>query len=101
MSAATTAAPPASACKGARDLLELAIAHDWTVAWQPDEDSGGAPFVTVRAIADRGAVDIRVTWHTRNTGTYRMTSAISRGGARGWHDITLAQARELIAGGPR
>ena len=99
MSAATTAAPPASACKGARDLLEHAIAHGWTVAWQPDEDSGGAPFVTIRAVRDGGNVDIRVTWHTRNTGTYRMTSAISRGGARGWHDITLTRARQLLAGG--
>lgn len=79
----------------ARALLDAAIDHGWAVAWQPGSDTSGAPFVTVRAVDTD--TEIRVTWHTRATGTYRLFSAIAREpGSRGWRDVTLTQAEAII-----
>lgn len=84
----------------ARALLDAAIDHGWAVAWQPGFDTSGAPFITVRAAhfnPDAPDTEIRVTWHTRDTGTYRLFSAIAREpGHRGWHDITLTRAEAII-----
>lgn len=84
----------------ARALLDAAIDHGWAAAWQPGFDTSGAPFVTVRAVhRNTGAAadtEIRVTWHTRATGTYRLFSAIAREPGRNWHDITLTQAEAII-----
>ena len=93
--------PAPSTCTPARDLLTLAIEHGWAAAWAPFTATNGAPYVTVRAV--NRTEEIRVTWHTHTTGTYRLFSAIARTDGRNWHDITLTRAKQLVTtpeGGP-
>lgn len=79
----------------ARDFMNLAIDHGWAASYEPGIDTGGARYVTVTA-ARRGGEAVRATWHTRNTGTYRLTSCIAKGGTRGWYDLPLTAARSLV-----
>lgn len=81
------------------DLLLLAAVNGWAVAWQPNEDTGGAQYVSVRAV--RGFTEHRITWHTRRpdgtTGTPRMFSALtSPPRCLGFADTTLAKVRADI-----
>ncbi|WP_435113850.1 hypothetical protein [Nocardiopsis synnemataformans] len=66
-------------------------------------DNGGAPYVTVRIVWKREGqdvpVEIRATWHTRTTGTYRLSSAIARWERQDWHDISITKACTLVADG--
>lgn len=77
----------------AATFAALAIEHGWAVQAVPDTDTGNAPFITVLAIRDTERLEL--TWHTRNTGTYRLSSAI-RGRGNGARDVTLTKARALI-----
>ena len=74
---------------GARQFAKDAIDAGWNVLIQNGEDTGGAPFVSVEA--RRGLSHLRLTWHTRETGTYRLFSC-----ADGRRDITLKAAREEL-----
>lgn len=84
--------------KAAAELHELAIKHDWASAHQFGEDSGGSPFLTLelgRKVGEgkRAVYHYRITWHTRNTGTYRLFSKICRTPASpGWHDAPSLRA---------
>ena len=78
----------------AREFLDFAIDHGASVMWQRSEDTGGNPYVTITVLINGWKLE--ATWHTRETGTYRLFSLIARGPNRGWHDVTLAKARELI-----
>jgi hypothetical protein len=84
-----------------RRLPEIAREHGWAVGHQFSVDNGGSPFVTV-AIAKRAAYYVRLTWHTRATGTYRLFSKIMRTesdvGPGPWRDTpSLSRIHELIA----
>ena len=59
-------------------------------------DTGDNPFVTLTVKWD--GHEIRLTWHTRTTGTYRFFSGLAATPGRGWHDVTLTQADTLIRG---
>lgn len=59
------------------------------------EDTGGSPFVALTVKWDDA--EVRLTWHTRGTGTYRLFSALARNGG-GWRDVTLTGALALVNG---
>lgn len=86
---------PAVGATAARALLTAAIDAGRSVAWAPGRDSGADPYVTVKVIVD--GEPVVVTWHTRDTGTYRLSSATYGSGLR-VRDITLKRARALILG---
>mgnify|MGYP001384053506 FL=1 len=60
-------------------------------------DSGGAPFVVFRAVQgdDR---EVRMVWHTRDAGTYRLFSGLARTPGRSWRPVTLRDAIGILAG---
>lgn len=88
-----TAAPAPATCQAAITFLLHAIDNGWAVAWQPGTDSGDAPYVTVRAVHDD--VEVRLTWHTRTTGTYRLFTAMHKR-KHLWVDTTLRAATALV-----
>ena len=57
-----------------RDLLDLALDAGWSAIYQYGADIGDCPYISVDARqADRR---VTVTWHTRDTGTYRVFSVL-------------------------
>lgn len=66
----------------------------WRVRQGHGADTGGAPFVTV--YARRGMWEVRATWHTRHTGTYRLFTCIARSPRRTWFDTTLTEAAAMF-----
>lgn len=85
-----TAHPPA------RELLLLAVDHGWSAALARGVDSGGASFVVVKAKREsEPPYLVEVTWHTRNTGTYRFFSAVV-GAGQGIQRVSLTKAREAV-----
>lgn len=82
--------------RASRDLLDLALDHGWSASYQRLQDTGSDPYVTVTA--RRGECEVVVTWHTRNTGTYRLSSCMTatNRGERNHRDSSLRMARELL-----
>jgi hypothetical protein len=81
----------------ARELLLIAIDNGWSASLVHGNDTGANPFVTVtaqRIIAE--PYRVVVTWHTRETGTYRLSSAMV-GQHRGLRDVSLTKAREALS----
>lgn len=79
--------------KAAVKLINTAALSGWATGWQWDEDSGGAPFVTVH-IADRDSREyFMYTWRSRDTGTLRLRSKLrqTQAGAP-WVDGPSVQA---------
>lgn len=74
----------------ARDFLNQAIDHGWSAAWRALEATSGAPYVTVQA--RRGEEEIRATWHTHKTGTWRWDGALARGTVGGWREVSSQTA---------
>ena len=75
--------------KAARDFAVDAIDAGWDVLIRHGKDTGDSPFVSVEAVKpDR---HLRLTWHTRDTGTYRLFSC-----ALGRRDLSLKAAREEL-----
>lgn len=73
----------------ARQFASDAINADWNVLVQHGTDTGENPFVSIEAI--KTGRHLRLTWHTRETGTYRLFSC-----ALGNHNVTLTKAREEL-----
>lgn len=84
-----TAHPPA------RELLLLAIDHGWSAKLQHGTDTGDNPFIEVTAIRDQKPHQVSVTWHTRDTGTYRLFDA-HVGAGQATRDVSLTKAREAV-----
>lgn len=87
--------------KAAAELLELAESREWKTGTQHGEDSGGSPFVTIaigRKFADGTIFYYKITWHTRNTGTYRLFGKIARTPTSpGWHDApSLREIQRVV-----
>lgn len=76
--------------RAAQDFAIDAIDAGWSVLLQHGKDTGENPFVSVEA--REGDRHLRLTWHTRDTGTYRLFSC-----ALGRRDISLKAAREELA----
>lgn len=81
-----------------REFLTLALDHGWSASYVHDEDTAGNPHITVTARGDKGEA-VRVTWHTRKTGTYRLFNVLTRGPVGGWRDGTLTSAKAHIKEG--
>lgn len=82
--------------KAAREFLNLAIDHGCAAAWKPGIDTGDSPFITVD-VRRGDDIALSLTWHSRDTGTYRLFSALTgRGDAA--RDTSLARARRRITG---
>jgi hypothetical protein len=82
--------------KNAREFLERAIIAGAGVAWLPGVDSGGNPYVTIRATKHL-KYELRLTWHTRETGTWRLFSALVRTiNSPQMHEITLKAAYKIL-----
>lgn len=79
----------------ARDLAIAAINAGWSVAFKRNVDSGNSPFVTVEAIRTGGY--FCVTWHTRDTGTYRLFHATFGETRYKAHDVSLKRILEEVA----
>ncbi|MBF6422952.1 hypothetical protein IU436_29220 [Nocardia farcinica] len=99
---ASAAAEPFTPPKAMRELIELAHHHrrDYLVAH--DTANSGEPFVRLRLrwLPDGCdiATEVTLTWHTFQTGTYRLFQAAAQGYRHGHHRITLTTARRLVSG---
>lgn len=95
-------APAFTPPKALTQVLDAALTHKRSFIVQHNEDSGANPLVTFTAKwfpeGSDVPTEIKLTWHTRDTGTYRLFSAISRGHYHGWHDITVKKAVALLTG---
>ena len=56
------------------DLVVELTAYGWSFMLNHGKDTGGSPFISIEA--RRGNQDVRITWHTRATGTYRLLSCM-------------------------
>jgi hypothetical protein len=71
------------------ELVSALLAGGWSFVVNHGKDTGESPFISVEA--RRGRQDIRITWHTRATGTYRLFSCMVQK-----RDVTLTKAMEAI-----
>lgn len=72
------------------DVVNGLLDYGWSFLVQHGKDTGDSPFISVEAKRDNETV--RITWHTRATGTYRLFSCMVNK-----RDFTLTKALERIA----
>ena len=77
--------------KRLHDVIEALLDGGWNYMLNHGKDTGDSPFISVEA--RRGNQGVRITWHTRATGTYRLFSCMVNK-----RDVTLTKALEVIAG---
>lgn len=82
----------------ARDLLLLCADAGWDVAVGHGVDTGGSPYVTVRAARQAPDGYLDLTWHTRATGTYRLFSCLLGRSRSTVRDSTLRDVKALVRG---
>ena len=75
-----------------RELIITLMDAGWSFAVQHGKDTGDHPFISVEAMKSKGGETIRVTWHTRATGTYRLFSCMVNK-----RDVSLTKALDEIA----
>ena len=79
-----------------KELIGLLVDGGWSFVLNHGEDTGGSPFVTIEARRPsdhpRGFDHLMITWHTRNTGTYRLFSCMLNR-----RDVPLKKALEVAA----
>lgn len=93
----TDEAPPRwQAPKKLTEIVAIALERGRSYSVIHGTDTGDNPFVALTVGWD--GHEVRMTWHTRSTGTYRLFSAIVRTPTRDWHDVTATAAAELIGG---
>jgi hypothetical protein len=83
----TTLTYPAKLADVVTELLD----YGWSFVLQHGKDTGDSPFISIEAKRSKDSDTIRITWHTRATGTYRLFSCMVNK-----RDVTLAKARETI-----
>ncbi len=71
-------------------VVEALLNNGWNYMLNHGKDTGDHPFISIEA--RRGNLDVRITWHTRSTGTYRLFSCMVNK-----RDVTLTKALERIA----
>ena len=72
--------------KAAQSLALEAVAKGWKAGWTRQEDNAGNPSITLH-IGKRNGSYYTLTWHTRETGTYRLFSKMFRKEPQGpWLD---------------
>ena len=82
--------------RGLVQAVDAALAAGRAFIVNHGTDSGDSPFVSLTV--KWPLHEVRLTWHTRDTGTYRLFSAMAKTDARNWHDVTMAKAIQVIAG---
>ena len=83
----TTLTYPAKLADVVTELLD----YGWSFVLQHGKDTGDSPFISIEAKRSKDGDTIRITWHTRATGTYRLFSCMVNK-----RDATLTKARETI-----
>ena len=81
----------------AKTLVNEAMNAGWSVLFRPNVDTGGSPFVTVEGVREGGY--FCVTWHTRDSGTYRLFDCSAGESKYKMRDVPLKSVRAMIAGG--
>ena len=72
-----------------KDVVDGLYGYGWNFMLNHGKDTGNSPFISIEARRDRE--DIRITWHTRATGTYRLFSCMVNK-----RDVSLTKALERI-----
>jgi hypothetical protein len=75
-----------------RELIITLMDAGWSFVVQHGTDTGDSPFISIEAQKSKDSEPIRVTWHTRATGTYRLFSCMVNK-----RDVTLTKAMDVIA----
>ena len=78
--------------KAALELIASAAERGWRIGVGHGRDSGDSPFVTIQLGIKDPDWRYQITWHTRDTGTYRLFSKICRGGGHWWADAPSVKA---------
>ncbi|MGW5519058.1 hypothetical protein [Nocardia africana] len=95
-----TATDPFVPPKLLADMITAAISHRRSFVVQHGDDSAGNPFVTFTAKwLPEGcdvSTDIKLTWHTRKTGAYRLFSSWAASHCERAHNVTGKQAMRLL-----
>lgn len=73
------------------DVVNELLSYGWSFVVQHGKDTGEHPFISVEAQKAKDGDAIRIAWHTRATGTYRLFSCCINK-----RDVTLTKARETI-----
>lgn len=82
-------------------LIALLDEAGWSYAVGHGRDTGGALFTTVKGAPFWDTyTQVQATWHSRNTGTLRLSSCMARQMYRDWHDVSLKAARALVTPEP-
>ena len=71
-------------------LITALALGGWSFMVNHGTDTGDSPYISIEA--RRGGVDVRITWHTRATGTYRLFSCMVNK-----RDVSLTKAMEVVA----
>jgi hypothetical protein len=72
-----------------KELINALADNMWSFVVNHGKDTVESPYVSIEAA--RGGVEVRVTWHTRATGTYRLFSCMVKK-----RDVTLTKALEAV-----
>lgn len=84
-------------------LLDTALAHRRALLIQHATSSEGSPYVTVQVVWKPGHHDVPIsicaTWHTHDTGTYRLMSVLGSWHRQPGRDLTLIKALAMIKTG--
>lgn len=74
------------------ELIACAAERGWRIGVGHGRDSGDSPFIQIQLGIKDPDWQYQLTWHTRDTGTYRLFSKIYRGGGRWWTDAPSVKA---------
>lgn len=82
----------------ARRLLESALDAGWGGLFSRHVDSRDRPYVVVKVQHPTTGAAFEATWHTRDTGAYRLFSSMQRTGPKGasWVDVPLKTIKAAI-----
>lgn len=85
--------------RNARDLAAYAEKHGWKWLAVEGHDNGNNPFVTVIVGNPADGEQYKITWHTRETGTFRLFSKLhQRAFGMAWRDApSLTVIRKRIS----
>ena len=80
----------------ALDLVDRAVNAGWVARITPGISTGEDPYVTVDGANRETRAKFTVTWHTRKTGTYRLSGCMLQGETGGWRDTSLKAVKAAI-----
>lgn len=72
------------------ELVNQLLLSRWAFVVNHGEDTGGSPYINIEAA--RGNQMLYITWHTRETGTYRLFACLHNK-----REVSLKRALEVVA----